>query len=106
MGGSPGGVARTGGAWGANLAGFLPQLKSFLGIGGSVQLGPGMATTWQAATLGQKLSSIGHSSAALLGGAILAIEGLRRGGISGLAMTTAGGALIGFKLGGPIGAAV
>ncbi len=106
MGGSPGGVARTGGAWGANLAGFLPQLKSFLGIGGSVQLGPGMATTWQAATLGQKLSSIGHSSAALLGGAILAIEGLRRGGVSGLAMTTAGGALIGFKFGGPIGAAI
>ena len=57
--GSAAGVARTGGAWGANLAGFLPQLKSFLGIGGSVQLGPGMATTWQAATLGQKLSSIG-----------------------------------------------
>ena len=49
-----------------------------------------MATSWQAATLGQKLSTIGHSSAALLGGTILGMEGLRRGGVSGLAMTTAG----------------
>jgi hypothetical protein len=32
--------------------------------------------------------------------------GLQRGGVSGLAMTTAGGATIGFKYGGPIGAAI
>jgi hypothetical protein len=31
--------------------------------------------------------------------------GLQRGGASGLAMTTAGGSLIGFKYGGPLGAA-
>jgi len=114
--GSTGGVAgpvwpsgtspRPGAAWGAGLAGFLPGLKSLFGIGGSVQLGPGMATTWQAATLGQKLSAIGHSPAAALGGGLLALAGLQRGGLSGLGMTTAGGAMIGFKYGGPLGAAI
>jgi len=47
-----------------------------------------------------------HSPAAALGGGLLALAGLRRGGLSGLAMTTAGGALIGFKYGGPLGAAI
>ena len=41
-----------------------------------------------------------------MGGALLAMDGLRRGGKLGLAETTAGGALIGFKYGGPIGAAI
>ena len=90
----------------AQFAGFLPGLKGLLGIGGSVQLGSGAATTWEAATLGQKMSAIGHSNAALLGGATLAMMGLQRGGLSGLAMTTAGGALMGFKFGGPVGAAI
>jgi hypothetical protein len=90
----------------AGLAGTLANLKSFLGIGGSVQLAPGVATTWQAATLGQKLSSIGKSNAALMGGALLALDGLRRGGWLGVGETTAGGALIGFKYGGPLGAAI
>jgi hypothetical protein len=65
-----------------------------------------MATTWQAATAGQKLSALGRSDAAALGGGLLALAGLLRGGLSGLAMTTAGGALIGFKYGGPLGAAI
>jgi hypothetical protein len=56
--------------------------------------------------MGQKLSALGRSNAALLGGATLALMGLQRGGVSGLAMTTAGGALIGFKYGGPLGAAI
>jgi hypothetical protein len=42
----------------------------------------------------------------LLGGGLLALDGLRRGGFVGLAETTAGGALIGFKYGGPLGAAI
>jgi hypothetical protein len=108
--GGPGWTAGTtaapGVAWGAGLAGFLPGLKSLFGIGGSVQLGPGMATTWQAATLAQKLSAIGRSPAAALGGGLLALAGLQRGGLSGLGMTTAGGAMIGFKYGGPLGAAI
>ena len=90
----------------AGLAGTLTNLKSFLGIGGSVQLGAGGATTWQAATMGQKLSAIGKSDAALAGGALLAMDGLRRGGKVGVAETTAGGALIGYKFGGPLGAAI
>jgi hypothetical protein len=102
-----GSAAGTGGmlskaGWGATLA----NLKSFAGIGGSVQLAPGVATTWEAATMGQKLSAIGKSNAALMGGAMLAMYGLQRGGLSGLAMTTAGGAMIGYKFGGPIGAAI
>jgi len=56
--------------------------------------------------MGQKLSAIGKSNTALMGGAMLAMYGLQRGGISGLAMTTAGGAMIGYKFGGPIGAAI
>jgi hypothetical protein len=100
------GSTRSGGFSPAGFAGFLPGLKEFFGIGDSVQLGPGVATTWQAATLVQRLSSVLHSPAAALGGGLLALAGLRRGGLSGLAMTTAGGALIGFKYGGPLGAAI
>ncbi|MDX2150918.1 MAG: hypothetical protein SFV54_09300 [Bryobacteraceae bacterium] len=100
-------AAGTGGLFSkASWAGTLANLKSLLGIGGSVQLAPGVATTWQAATLGQKLSSIGKSNAALMGGALLALDGLRRGGWLGVGETTAGGALIGFKYGGPLGAAI
>ncbi len=106
MGGPSGGGGASWGNWGAAGANYLSSLKSFAGIGGSVQLGPGMATTWQAATMGQKLSSIGHSNAALLGGGLLTYAGLRRGGWSGMGMTAAGGALVGFKYGGPLGAAI
>lgn len=42
--------------------------------------------------------------AMLIGGGILAADGLRRGGFVGLGEATAGGALIGAKFGGPIGA--
>jgi hypothetical protein len=100
------GAGGTLGGWGAKAAGFLPGLKSFFGIGGSVQLGPGMATTWEAATLLQKISAVAKSNAALMGGFLLGMEGLRRGGVSGLAMTTAGGAMIGYRFGGPLGAAI
>ena len=91
---------------GLGLAGLVSGWKEFLGIGGSVQLGPGMATTWQAATFWQQLSAIGRSPAAALSGGLLALAGTQRGGVSGLAMTTAGGALLGFKFGGPLGAAI
>ena len=90
------------GSWSGRLGGW----KDFLGFGGGVQYAPGKAVTWEAATMGQKLSALGRSNAALLGGATLALMGLQRGGISGLAMTTAGGAMIGFKYGGPLGAAI
>jgi len=91
---------------GARLASMGGGLRDFLGIGGSIQTGPGMATTWQAATAGQKLSALGRSDAAALGGGMLLYAGLRRGGLSGLGMSAAGGALIGFRYGGPIGAVI
>jgi hypothetical protein len=91
-----------GGGW----AGLLGGWKDFLGFSGGVQYAPGKAVTWEAATMGQKLSALGRSNAALLGGATLALMGLQRSGVSGLAMTTVGGAMIGFKYGGPIGAAI
>jgi hypothetical protein len=91
---------------GAGWAGSLAGLKSFLGIGGSVQTGAGMATTWGSTSMGQKLSAIGKSDAALLAGGALALDGLRRGGAFGVAETTAGGAMIGFKYGGGVGAAI
>jgi hypothetical protein len=94
--------SKGGGGWSGLLGGW----KDFLGFGGGVQYAPGKAVTWEAATMGQKLSALGRSNAALLGGATLAILGLQRGGLSGLGMTTAGGAMIGFKYGGPIGAAI
>jgi len=96
------------GGGGTGIGGFLNfgGLKEFLGFGGGVQYAPGHAATWAASSFGQKLSALGRSNAALVGGATLALMGLQRGGISGLAMTTAGGALIGFKYGGPVGAAI
>ena len=94
--------SNSGGGWSGLLGGW----KDFLGFGGGVQYAPGKAVTWEAATMGQKLSALGRSNAALLGGATLALMGLQRGGVSGLAMTTAGGAMIGFKYGGPLGAAI
>jgi hypothetical protein len=94
--------SKGGGGWASLLGGW----KDFLGFGGGVQYAPGKAVTWEAATMGQKLSALGRSNAALLGGATVAMLGLQRGGVSGLAMTTAGGAMIGFKYGGPVGAAI
>ncbi|GIW55502.1 MAG: hypothetical protein KatS3mg082_1906 [Nitrospiraceae bacterium] len=94
--------SNSGGGWSGLLGGW----KDFLGFGGGVQYAPGKAVTWEAATMGQKLSALGRSNAALLGGATFALMGLQRGGVSGLAMTTAGGAMIGFKYGGPLGAAI
>ena len=90
----------------SGMSGMLANLKSFVGMSGSIQTGPGMATTWGAATMGQRLSAIGRSDAALMGGAMLAMDGLRRGGLTGLAETTGGGAMMGFKFGGPIGVAI
>jgi hypothetical protein len=60
-------------------------------------------------TFGGKLTALGKSNAALIGGAALALDGLtgsRRGTWAGIAEGTAGGALIGYKFGGPLGAAI
>lgn len=103
---SSGGVGGAGGVAGS-LAGSAASLKGILtSIGNigrsSVVTGPG--------STGGAFASKGVGGAAggalLLGGAALAYDGLRRGGALGLAETTAGGALIGFKFGGPLGAVI
>ena len=87
--------------------GMFGGLKDFLGFGGGgVQYAPGQATTWAASSLGQKASALGRSNAAMMGGAMLVMDGLQRGGWTGMAEDTAGGAMIGFKFGGPMGAAI
>ena len=110
LGSTGGGSMRNAGLMGmfskAGREGMLANLKSFVGMSGSIQTGEGMATTWQDATMGQKFSAIGKSDAALMGGVMLAMDGLRRGGKLGVAETTAGGAAIGYKFGGPLGAAI
>jgi hypothetical protein len=68
--------------WRMDEYGNMTQIAGARGIGG-----------WQ-------------GGAMLLGGGMLAMEGLRRGGWSGVGMTTAGGALIGAKFGGPLGAVI
>ena len=92
-----GGLGGIGGA----LAGSAASLKGILtqlgGLGRGVGTGSALAGRGVGGTAGGAL---------LLGGATLGVMGLQRGGLSGLAMTTAGGALIGAKFGGPIGAAI
>jgi len=101
--GSSGGIAGVSNV--AGLAGLFGGLKNFLGLGSnSVQVAPGVAIARTG--ISGNLQAIGKSDAALVGGALLALDGLRRGGAVGVAETTAGGALIGFKVGGPIGAAI
>jgi hypothetical protein len=96
----------------AGLAGMLPGLKSFLGFGENnwTNMGGGRMATggWisQYGSFGDKLQALGKSNAALMAGGLLAMDGLRRAGYAGLAETTAGGALIGYKFGGPLGAAI
>lgn len=75
------------------IAGLKGQLSALGGIGGKF-------STAHGGVVGAK------GGAMLAGGGILAYDGLRRGGLVGLAETTAGGALIGAKFGGPVGAAI
>jgi hypothetical protein len=105
-GGGSGGIL---GMLGGGGSGMLGNLKSFFGLGpgggGGAHLQDTLGSGGQA-TLGTTLSDIGHSNAALLGGGLLAMNGLMRGGIAGLGETTAGGAMIGYKFGGGLGAAI
>ena len=102
---SGGGAGGSGGGGFGGLGGLmnLAGLKQFFGFGGA---GGARLQDSISGGLGSNLSKLGHSNAALMGGATLAMMGLQRGGFSGLGMTTAGGALIGFKYGGAMGAAI
>lgn len=79
-----------------NLSGMLTKLGN-LGRGTNVFANPGATPAGFGGVAG---------GLALLGGGVLAADGLRRGGLLGLGQTTAGGALIGAKFGGPVGAAI
>lgn len=82
------------------LSHFIGQDASGIDLGNGV----GIANT---GLLGH-LASFGTSPAAGLAGSLLAFDGIKRGGIAGTAESTAGGALLGFRLSGgnPIGAAI
>jgi tape measure domain-containing protein len=103
-GGAPGGggFGQIGGAAGglAGLKGGFGGMLSSLGnIGFNSAAGP--------FSVGQNVGVYGAKGGAMLaGGGLLAMDGLRRGGLLGTLETTAGGALIGAKFGGPIGAAI
>jgi hypothetical protein len=102
-GGSVMSMAGMAGGW----KGFLASGKGFL-----TSLGNIGAKTVSPPGMGGDFLSAGHGvggwqgGAMLLGGGILAMDGLRRGGWLGVGETTAGGALIGAKFGGPIGAVI
>lgn len=84
----------------------LGRLRELFGLGSSISTGAGSATTFGAASLGQKLGSFARSTGGALVGAGLAAHGIKRGGISGIAEAAGGGALLGFKFGGPLGAGI
>jgi hypothetical protein len=68
--------------WSMDEAGNMTKLANARGVGGM------------------------KGGAMLAAGAMLVMDGLRRGGKIGVAETTGGGALIGAKFGGPLGAAI
>ena len=113
-GASGGGAAVPAGGGGATQAaglldvlgsGNLTAVRDLFGLGSSISTKAG-ATTFQAATLGQKFGSFAGSTGGALVGAGLLAAGLYRGGLSGIGLSAAGGALLGFKFGGPLGAAI
>ncbi len=105
--GIPGGSRAGGLLSGAGGLGLLGSLKQFAGFGTTSITSPsGIPLSLPNTALFGKFGAFFKSNAALAAGGLLAFDGLRRGGIGGLLETTAGGALIGFKFGGPIGAAI
>lgn len=120
--------AALGGSYGIAGLGSMGMagLPGLPGMGGGAAGGSGAAgSIWQASGLAQyggmltKLGNLGAGTGMkangiagmkgggmLLGGGILAADGLRRGGLLGLGETTAGGALIGMKFGGVPGAII
>lgn len=111
IGGAGGGIGGTGGGAAAGAGGlgrnWLQGLSKFTGIGQDINNGPGVGSSpWAQGTMGEKLSTVGHSPAAGMAGMALVMNGLQRGGGLGMAEDVGGGALVGFQYGGPIGAAI
>lgn len=60
----------------------------------------------QDGSFGDSLQALGKSNAAFMAGGLPAMDGLCRGGYTGPAEATAGAALIGYKFGCPLNAAI
>lgn len=111
-----GGIARAGAPGGTpGFAGPVGGLSGMLGGGAGGGTAGGLDALGLLTQLGQigatnKLFAEGiygaKGGALLLGGGLLATDGLRRGGVGGMFETAAGGALIGAKFGGPWGALI
>jgi hypothetical protein len=94
------------------LKGNFSGLKNFFGLGNISKDSQG--GLWSTVgnqsisvdSLGGKLTALGKSDASLMAGAGLFMDGIRRGGALGMAESTGGGALVGFKYGGPLGAVI
>ena len=92
-------AGRSGGSGGfGGLSGALKGIKGDITKLGNLGQGAGGAAAKGVGGLGGGLM--------LLGGGSLVAAGMYKGGWSGVGMTTAGGALIGAKFGGPIGAVI
>ena len=104
-GGGSGGSGGGGGIGGLGGLLNLGGLKNFIGMGkGASNAATGVYGAGTGS--GFSLGGLMKSDAAAMGGALLAGYGLKRGGLVGLGMTTAGGAMIGFRYGGPVGAVI
>lgn len=106
--GGPGGTSGFAGpvaGYGGGLGGILRNLGGSFGLGSSgTDLGNGVGIA-NTGILG-RLAAFGKSGGAALLGGTVALDGIRRGGIGGTLEAAGGGALVGFKYGGPIGALV
>ena len=108
-GGAGGGSGTTAGSL-FNFGGMAAGWKGLLTQLGNIGFKP---ERWRIDELGNmtKIANArgigGMKGGALLAaGAMMALDGLRRGGWLGVGETTAGGAMIGAKFGGPLGAAI
>jgi hypothetical protein len=103
--GGSGGGGILGNILGGGKGGFLGGFKSMFGLdtaGTDMGNGVGIARTG----LGGNLAAISKSGGFAMIGGGLALDGIRRGGIGGTIEAAGGGAMVGFKFGGPIGAVV
>lgn len=100
----PAGTGASGGGMGGllNYAGAGSGFKSFFGLGEKIipnPLGLGSSSApFSSLSFGGKMGALASSPAAMMGGGMLGLAGVQRGGWSGMAMGSGGFALTGFGL--------
>lgn len=103
--GSTGGGGILSGLFGSGKGGLFGGLKNMFGLDtAGTDMGGGVGIARQG--LGGNLAAISKSSGFALLGGIAALDGIHRGGVLGTLEAAGGGAMVGFKYGGPIGAAI